>query len=340
MKFSTVQKAFIALIIANIIWGAAAPIFKLSLQNIPPFTLAFWRFFLGSLLLLVIFRQKLRINIASRRDFFLLLGYALCGITGNIIFYFLGLRLTFAMNAPVIGSAQPIITLILALVFLREKFAWKKFIGMILGSMGVLVIIFEPLLEKGVYGSILGNVFLTLAMLLAVAQTIFGKSALDRYSPLAFTFWAFIIGAASFTPLAFYEYFKIPQLYQTLDWRGFAGIGFGAVFSSAAAYTLYAWGLSKITASDTSVFSYIDPVVGTVLAFFLLKEPITPPFVVGSFLIFGGIFLAEGRLHYHPIRRLIMWEKPIRYDKPEALPTSDDDKPPNRKRILTSIFQK
>ena len=42
----------IALIIANIIWGAAAPIFKLALTNIPPFTLGFIRFFFaGSILL-------------------------------------------------------------------------------------------------------------------------------------------------------------------------------------------------------------------------------------------------------------------------------------------------
>lgn len=36
---------FVALVIANIIWGGASPIFKYALQNIPPFTLAFIRFF-------------------------------------------------------------------------------------------------------------------------------------------------------------------------------------------------------------------------------------------------------------------------------------------------------
>ena len=35
----------LALIITNVIWGAASPIFKLALTNIPPFTLAFIRFF-------------------------------------------------------------------------------------------------------------------------------------------------------------------------------------------------------------------------------------------------------------------------------------------------------
>jgi len=60
--------------------------------------------------------------------------------------------------------------------------------------------------------------------------------------------------AASFLPLAIYEFGTIPHLYQSLDLAGYLGIAYGAIFSSAAGYTLYAWGLSKISASDAAVF--------------------------------------------------------------------------------------
>ncbi len=55
----------LALIITNIIWGAASPIFKFALQNIPPFTLAFIRFFFAGLLFLpfvFLFYQKLSLK--------------------------------------------------------------------------------------------------------------------------------------------------------------------------------------------------------------------------------------------------------------------------------------
>ncbi|PIX68551.1 hypothetical protein COZ40_02690, partial [Candidatus Roizmanbacteria bacterium CG_4_10_14_3_um_filter_39_13] len=42
----------VALIIANIIWGAACPIFKFALVNIPPFTIAFIRFFFAGIIFL------------------------------------------------------------------------------------------------------------------------------------------------------------------------------------------------------------------------------------------------------------------------------------------------
>jgi len=303
---STIKKAFLAVIIANVIWGAAAPIFKISLQNIPPFTLAFWRFAIGALILAVALRGKISIATSTRRDLVLLLGYALSGITFNIMFFFWGLQRTLAINSPVIASGGPILTYFLALFFLHEKSNTKKLFGMLLGCIGIIIIVIEPLLLTGLDGSLIGNLFLVVATLAAVIQTIIGKEALPKFNPFVFTFWAFIIGAASFLPNAFYEYMTIGNLYQNLDIRGFMGIVYGAMFSSAAGYGLYAWGLSKINASDASLFTYIDPVIGTVLGVVLLKEPLTSYFLLGALLIFGGIFIAEGRLNYIPFGRFRM----------------------------------
>jgi drug/metabolite transporter (DMT)-like permease len=341
-SLSVVQKAFLALIIANIIWGAAAAIFKLSLQNIPPFTLAFWRFFLGAILIFIVMGKKVSLPLESRRDGVLLFLYGFFGITVNIIFFFLGLQRTFSINSPVISSAQPILTLFFALLFLHESFRLKKFVGMVFGTLGILVIIIEPLLTHGVDGSIIGNLFLVFATVAAVLQTIVGKKIINKYNPWAFTFWAFLVGAASFLPLALYEYAKIPHLYAMLDWRGYTGIAFGAIFSSTIGYGLFAWGLSKISATDSAMFAYVDPIVGTIAGALILREPITVPFLLGSLLIFGGIFLAEGRIHYHPIRKLILMGKSMEHATvPIVFQTPV---PPHaklkKKEVLASIFKK
>jgi drug/metabolite transporter (DMT)-like permease len=297
---------------------------------------------LGAIILLPFAGKKVNMKMDSRKDTILLFLYGFLGITVNILFFFWGLELTYAINAPVIASAQPILTLFLALFFLKELFVAKKFLGMLLGTAGIIIIVIEPLLGKGIGGSILGNMYLVVATLAAVGATIAGKKIINKYNPWAFTFWAFLIGAASFLPLAAYEYFTIPQLYQHLDWRGYMGIAYGAIFSSAAAYGLFAWGLSKISASDASMFTYVDPIAGTLLAYFMLHEPITSPFLVGSMLIFGGIFLAEGRIHYHPIRKFFFLGKPV--DKipipvvPETIETPI--KHVDKKKVLASIFKK
>src|SRR3989337_1766625 len=91
------QKAILALILANIIWGATPPIFKWSLTNIEPFTLAFLRFFIGALILFPLISGSLEIK---RRDWGKLLLLSLFGITINISFFFLGLERAPSINAP------------------------------------------------------------------------------------------------------------------------------------------------------------------------------------------------------------------------------------------------
>jgi drug/metabolite transporter (DMT)-like permease len=301
---SPVRKGVIALIVANVIWGAASPIFKLSLSNIPPFTLAFLRFFFASILLGLFLNRRLKFPALKGREGLYLILYALTGITLNIVFYFLGLKLTVAMNAPVIISSQPIMTFLFSFAFLGETFNLRKFMGMLLGTFGILAIILEPLIEKGMDGSITGNLALIAATAAAAVATIIGHRIFTKHDPLVLLFWAFIIAASTFLPLAALEYRNNPGLYAALNTNGYLGIFYGAVFSSTVAYSCFCWGLSKIPATDASMFAYVDPVAGTILAWFLLHEPVTLPFILGAAAIFGGIFIAEGRIHYHPIHRL------------------------------------
>ncbi|MGH7245912.1 MAG: EamA family transporter, partial [Candidatus Levyibacteriota bacterium] len=97
---------------------------------------------------------------------------------------------------------------------------------------------------------------------------------------------------------------KTYGFFEQLTIPGIAGIVFGVFFSSLLAYYLYFWGLKHFLASETGIFSYVDPVVGVLIAIPLVHEYPNPIFLVGSFLIFFGIFLSENRIHYHPVHKL------------------------------------
>ena len=107
----------LALIIANIIWGAASPIFKFALQNIPPFTLAFIRFFFAGLIFLPIALNKWQHLTLKQWLEIILVGFF--GITINISFFFLGLEKTESINIPVIASSGPVFIYLLSIIFLK-----------------------------------------------------------------------------------------------------------------------------------------------------------------------------------------------------------------------------
>lgn len=293
----------LAIIIANIIWGAASPIFKYALLNIPPFTLAFIRFFFAALIFMPFtFKHWQKLNKKDVIELFLI---AFFGIFINISFFFLGIKETTSINGPIIASAGPVFIYFLSVVFLHEKKSSKVFNGMMISLLGVIIIIFSPLFLDGKkidFGEIQGNLFLLIATLGGVINTVLGKRVVKEVNPYQVTEISFLIGSFLFFPLMFSELRS--WSFNQLDIHGWAGILFGVILSSAIAYYLYYYAMSKIKAQEVGLFTYIDPVIAIIIAAPLLGEYPQVYFFVGSLLVFGGIYLAEGRIHWHPFHKL------------------------------------
>lgn len=301
MNLSNTQKAILALIIANTIWGAAAPIFKWSLENIQPFTLAFLRFGIASVLLLPFINfNKLAIQ---KKDWWEVFLISFFGITVNISLFFLALKVTSSINAPIIASAAPIFIMLGSMLFLKEHPGPKKIIGGFIGLLGVLLIVLLPVLDKGLDGSVFGNVLLFIATLGSVHHGIVLKKLSKVYEPLPLLFWSFLIGTLTFVPLVIWEVSQVGFL-TGLTAKGLVGIYFGAFLSSAAAYYLFYYAMRNLLASEVGLFTYLDPVIAIIIAYPLLGEIPNSTFILGSILVFGGIYIAEGRIHYHPFHRL------------------------------------
>ena len=293
----------LALIIANIIWGTAYPNFKFALQNIPPFTLAFIRFFFASLIFVPFVINRWQPLTVRQWIEIILVGFF--GVTINISFFFLGLGKTESINAPIIASSGPIFIYLLSVQFLKEKPKLKVFSGMLVGLLGVLIIILSPIFlgqKKLIFGEIQGNLFFLLATLGTVFQTIVGKDVLRKINSFQVTLLSFLFGSLTFLPFMKNE--LIGWSFTNLDIRGIVGIIFGIFLSSALAYYLYYWGISKIKAQEVGLFTYIDPVIAVLIAIPLLGEYPNLYFFIGSIFVFGGIFLAEGRIHWHPFHKL------------------------------------
>ncbi|MBI3619747.1 DMT family transporter [Candidatus Roizmanbacteria bacterium] len=295
---------FLALIVANIIWGIASPVFKFALTDIPPFTLAFIRFFFAALLFFPLVK-KWSLHTLSKKEWVELLLGAFFGITVNITFFFLGLKKADSINAPIIASAGPVFLYFLSVLFLHEKANRKVLTGMLVSLAGVLVIILSPIFldsKRLVFGEVEGNIYFVIATFGAMLHPLFYKNILKKISVYQVTFISFFFSALTFLPFMLREFQS--WSITTLHVAGWTGIVFGVIFSSALAYYLYNYGLSKINAQEVGMFSYIDPVAAIIIAIPLVHEYPNAYFFFGSLLVFGGIFFAERRIHWHPFGKL------------------------------------
>lgn len=292
-----INSAILALVIANVIWGAAAPIYKYVMANgtLDPMTLAFTRFFIASLLLLPFVAKDLKIQ---KRD---LLYIFLIGFTIAIHIGLLNIALVYtsSINAPIIGSAAPLFLVPISFLVLKEAFSIRKIIGCIIGFIGVLLILLLPVIEHGFDKSLGGNLLLVASTFTAVAHTVLTKEVIERYKPMVLVWWSFLIASIVFAPFMFAN--NPPFLEKGFLAVDMFGIVYSAVFASVICYILYYFALKRLDASDVGMFTYLDPVVTVFVAIPLLGEIPNLEYFIGTFLVFLGIYVAEQRIHYHPI---------------------------------------
>lgn len=298
---SNYKKAVLAFIVANLIWGAGAPIFKWSLQGISPLMLAFWRCAIPAVILLFFYKNLQRPRI---RDtfYFMLLGTLDC--TFNLGLYFWGLLYAPSINSPVIGSSGPILIILFSAIFLKDRATKKILFGNLIGLTGVLFIVLEPLMHSHQTHSFFGNLLFILATISASLGTIVSKKLAKHYNTTTLTFWTFLIATITLFPIPLDEYTH-HTLFAPINFPAMVGIIFGGLITSLLGYALFYWGLHYIKASETTIFTYIDPVIAILIAAPLLHEYPTPIFLLGSFLVFFGVYIAEGRLHWHPLHKLL-----------------------------------
>lgn len=301
-NLGAVRISILVLILANIIWGAAFPIYKLALQDVPPFTFGFIRFFIGALVILPFAINDLRIPKEDYKNMFLL---AIFTVTLQIPLLLFGLKLTTSINAPIIISFAPIILIFASVIFLKEKLRAKVLAGTIISFLGILLIIFQPLLVGGFSSSLVGNLLILLATICSVIEAILLKKLTIRNKPITITFWLFLIGSLPFIPFVIKESQSF-NIFTDLTLPGAIGLLYGIYFSTVIAHFLYSYGMKYIKASEVGVFNYVDPLATIAVAIPLLGETLTPVYLVGSMLVFLGIFIAEKRVNYHPLHRLFI----------------------------------
>jgi drug/metabolite transporter (DMT)-like permease len=300
MHLSKHQLAILAIILNTIIWSAASPIFKWTLTELPPFTFAFFRFLIATLIMFPFVYKRLRIRF---EDFYKLFILALTGITLNITLYFLGLTLTQSINVPIITSTMPFMLVVGSFLFLHEVPKPKEILGILVSLIGVLIIILRPTDHLSLFGSIVGNIYLILSVVVMVIYTILLKRYKLPYASSTIIFWIFFISSITFFPFFAMEA-KGTNILNALDFKGTFGIIYGAIFSSTLGYYFYNYAAKYLKADEIGIFTYLEPVATAMVAIPLLHEQITFYYIIGSIFVFLGLFIAELKLRYHPFHHL------------------------------------
>ncbi len=261
---------------AEFMWGVSAPLGKVILAGgVTPLMLTDCRMVGAAALfwVLSLFTGRERVE---GRDLLLMFFASLFGIVLNQGLFLFGLGLTSPVNASIITTSSPIITMVLAAVFLGEPVSRLKVGGVFLGALGALILIAGG--GGDAEGSPLGDVLVVAAQLSFSCYLVLFKRLTSRYSPVTLMKWMFTYASVCVIPFSYNEWACAGLGDVGSDaWWGVAAFVVGPTFVS---YLLLPVGQRFLRPTVTAMYNYVQPIVATLAAVWM---------GVGGFSVLKGV---------------------------------------------------
>jgi drug/metabolite transporter (DMT)-like permease len=266
------------------------PIAKYGLQTIEPFTFAFYRYVISSVVLLAFVKLKKYDLPVARKDYprIILIGFLI--IPFNQTLFLVGQSMTAAGHGAFLFSTTPVFIFLLALIHLKEKLVWRRAIGITLALAGVMTIMSSGAIEVST-DYLLGDIIIVISVTAWAYYTILGKDLVRKYGALRMTAYALSVGSALYFPFGLYMAMKYDYSQATLG--AWASVLYMALGMSVFVYVLWYWLLKYMEASRVAVYHNIQPVIATVVAYVFLGEELTLPFLIGGAIVLAGVITSE-----------------------------------------------
>lgn len=289
MQQNTAWKAHLAMFTACAVWGLMSPVGKDAMAaGISGFMMVTFRmtgaavsFWITSL-----FTQHEKV---CTRDLCLFFFAALLGIVFNQCCFTIGLSLTSPINASIVTTTMPLITMLLAAIFLHEPITGKKVIGILAGASGAILLIRGSLNQSGNTGNLAGDLLcLTAQCSFAVYLTLF-KHLIQRYTVVTCMKWMFTYASLVVLPFTYSDFISFNwSSISPRVWGETAFVVFGATY---IAYLLVIRGQQYLRPTVVSMYTYVQPLVACIVSVLVGLGVFGWTQGIAVALIFSGVWL-------------------------------------------------
>lgn len=275
---------------AAALWGCNAPMIK-DLQNygVPALAVADMRaagaaaaFWTASLF--VGRRERVSPPLLGK----LCLASILCIVLNQMLFT-VGVSYTSPVNATVIATMLPILTMLLSALILKEPVTGVKLAGIVIGASGALMLVFGGGAAAVGRGGLAGDALCFTAQVSCALYMVLFSDVIRRYSVFTLMKWLFLFAAA---------------IVSALTWRHVAAVGFAALPAVAwceiafvvlggtfASYIFFTYGQKLLRPTVVSMYNYVQPVVATVLSLAMGMGGFGWMKFFSVLLVFAGVYI-------------------------------------------------
>lgn len=287
------------LVLANLMWAAQYPAYKVASDHVGVATLNFWTLLLSLLIIspfLILQKRKQKVSTRrlTKRDVW---DFVLIGVVGIIppsIFLAWGIAHSSSANAAILSLTIPILLTVMAVWLVGERLTVLRIVSLILALFGTVLISFSDLTGASFQSSLLaGNLVVFLAGAGSAFYNAYGKRLLLRFSELEVLVYGYLAAVPVCALIAMIAgehliggmLMSPPSVWLSIGVLG--GLSWGL------AMVLWMWVLSRIEATQASVSIYLLSVFGVVLSALTLHEKLSLVQLMGGCLVMAGTVLTS-----------------------------------------------
>lgn len=226
------------------------------------------------------------------KDILLLFFASVFALTLNQLPFFLGLSMTSSIDASIVVTMLPIVTMILSAIFLKEPITQLKAVGVLVGASGALIIVFSGNsgnMESAGNGNMLGNIIVFLAVIsFALYLTLF-KNLIVKYHPITVMKWMFLFASITGLPFCYSSLAAVNlSAFSQTTWMSIAYVILCATFLG---YLLLPVGQKVLRPTTLSMYNYVQPIMASLVAILIGIDKFGYQQGLAAVLVFSGVYI-------------------------------------------------
>jgi drug/metabolite transporter (DMT)-like permease len=279
----------IAFATVYILWGSTYLAIKLAIDTIPPLTMIATRFLIaGGGLYAALILAGAKHPKPQHWLYATILGFLLlsCGNCGVVL----------AERTVSTGMVSLLVAMVPVYIALLEHFgkslpSARKLLGLVLGTIGVIVLIGPAnLLGHGTI-DIIGVATVMAGSFCWSLGSIISRTAPKPQSMLLATAMQMICGGAVIALVAFFTGEAAHFNAQAVSLTSLLAFFYLIIFGSIFGFTAYLWLLENVSPSKVSTYAYVNPIVAVFLGCAFIGESITPQTMLAAAIILSAVWL-------------------------------------------------
>ena len=290
-------KAYTMLILATLFWAGNFTIGKFAYtENVPPYSLAFFRWILVWIILLPFtFKEipKIKTEVKNNLSLFFILGFTSVGIFSA--FTYNALNYTQVINASLFNTAIPVSIILVCFLLKIEKTNIFQISGLIVSVLGILAIITR--LDLNILLTLnfnKGDIYMIIAIISWGIYSAFLKKKTFDISLLSLVHVVCAFGLIILLPAFLFELVqgKTTEINSNLIFI----LLYIAIFPSIGSYYCWAGAVSIIGPNKSGIFLSLIPLFSTIFAMIFFDEKFLFYHLIGTILIILGLFLSNKKI--------------------------------------------